>query len=273
MRADERRVKGLMMRKLMLLFTLLLVSLTLRMAQADEVAGDCIDVTEAMALLEQEQAVAVDDPAESLRLVGEARALLEGIEADCTTALLGGTRFESASLFEANIQPFSLVYPAGWRVQADEVRYSEDGSLPRGVALPLTNTPLDEGIIDPADLIAGQQITLLMIGELLPMLDLLNIDEEVDDPSRIDSAATLGDYLLSSIADDETLPVGEVLPVSAALGTGVRFSIDLEIAIGWVVVWDVQPEVYGVMVGFALPGDFEALMSNVEFIAASVQAG
>lgn len=274
MRADEYPMKGYLMRKLLVIFLIFTVSLTLTSVQASQPTPDCVNLSEAMGILEQAQTAAADDPAEALRLIAEARLLLEGIEAQCSTEVMERNRFITTSLDEGSLQHFSVAIPDGWTVQTDEVEYTDEnvsaGIVSRAVALPLTNIAgLDSGF-NPELIVPGQKIAMLAVGQLVPLLDVMGVLDEAENLADMDSAEDLGQFLLSTIQGDD-IKLGEALPTSSQLGNGLRFSIEIENIKGWVIVWNIVPEVYGLVIGFALPADFESLMTDVEGIAASVR--
>ncbi len=274
MRADEYPMKGYLMRKLLVILLILTVSLTLTSVQASQPTPDCVNLSEAMGILEQAQTAAGDDPAEALRLIGEARLLLEGIEAQCSTEVMERNRFITTSLDEGSLQHFSVAIPDGWTVQTDEVEYTDEnvsaGIVSRAVALPLTNIAGLDSDFNPERIVPGQKIAMLAVGQLVPLLDVMGVLDEADNLADMDSAEDLGQFLLSTIQGDD-IKLGEALPTSSQLGNGLRFSIEIENIKGWVIVWNIVPEVYGLVIGFALPSDFESLMTDVEGIAASVR--
>lgn len=274
MRADEYPMKGYLMRKLLVILLILTVSLTLTSVQASQPTPDCVNLSEAMGMLEQAQTAAADDPAEALRLIAEARLLLEGIEAQCSTEVVESNRFITTSLDEGSLQHFSVTIPDGWTVQTDEVEYTDEnvsaGIVSRAVALPLTNIAGLDSDFNPERIVPGQKIAMLAVGQLVPLLDVMGVLDEADNLADMDSAEDLGQFLLSTIQGDD-IKLGEALPASSQLGNGLRFSIEIENIKGWVIVWNIVPEVYGLVIGFALPADFESLMNDVEGIAASVR--
>lgn len=274
MRADEYPMKGYLMRKLLVILLILTVSLTLTSVQASQPTPDCVNLSEAMGMLEQAQTAAADDPAEALRLIAEARLLLEGIEAQCSTEVVESNRFITTSLDEGSLQHFSVAIPDGWTVQTDEVEYTDEnvsaGIVSRAVALPLTNIEGLDSDFNPERIVPGQKIAMLAVGQLVPLLDVMAVLDEADNLADMDSAEDLGQFLLSTIQGDD-IKLGEALPASNQLGNGLRFSIEIENIKGWVIVWNIVPEVYGLVIGFALPADFESLMRDVEGIAASVR--
>lgn len=274
MRADEYPMKGYLMRKLLVILLILTVSLTLTSVQASQPTPDCVNLSEAMGMLEQAQTAAADDPAEALRLIAEARLLLEGIEAQCSTEVVESNRFITTSLDEGSLQHFSVTIPDGWTVQTDEVEYTDEnvsaGIVSRAVALPLTNIAGLDSDFNPERIVPGQKIAMLAVGQLVPLLDVMGVLDEADNLADMDSAEDLGQFLLSTIQGDD-IKLGEALPASSQLGNGLRFSIEIENIKGWVMVWNIVPEVYGLVIGFALPADFESLMNDVEGIAASVR--
>ncbi|HUN06207.1 MAG TPA: hypothetical protein PLQ56_06380 [Aggregatilineales bacterium] len=267
-------MKGYLMRKLLVILLILTVSLTLTSVQASQPTPDCVNLSEAMGILEQAQTAAGDDPAEALRLIGEARLLLEGIEAQCSTEVMERNRFITTSLDEGSLQHFSVAIPDGWTVQTDEVEYTDEnvsaGIVSRAVALPLTNIAGLDSDFNPERIVPGQKIAMLAVGQLVPLLDVMGVLDEADNLADMDSAEDLGQFLLSTIQGDD-IKLGEALPTSSQLGNGLRFSIEIENIKGWVIVWNIVPEVYGLVIGFALPSDFESLMTDVEGIAASVR--
>lgn len=274
MRADEYPMKGYLMRKLLVILLIFTVSLTLTSVQASQPTPDCVNLSEAMGILEQAQTAAADDPAEALRLIAEARLLLESIEAQCSTEVMERNRFITTSLDEGSLQHFSVAIPDGWTVQTDEVEYTDEnvsaGIVSRAVALPLTNIAGLDSDFNPERIVPGQKIAMLAVGQLVPLLDVMGVLDEADNLADMDSAEDLGQFLLSTIQGDD-IKLGEALPTSSQLGNGLRFSIEIENIKGWVIVWNIVPEVYGLVIGFALPSDFESLMTDVEGIAASVR--
>ena len=274
MRADEYPMKGYLMRKLLVILLIFTVSLTLTSVQASQPTPDCVNLSEAMGILEQAQTAAADDPAEALRLIAEARLLLEGIEAQCSAEVMERNRFITTSLDEGSLQHFSVAIPNGWTVQMDEVEYTDEnvsaGIVSRAVALPLTNIEGLDSDFNPERIVPGQKIAMLAVGQLVPLLDVMGVLDEADNLADMDSAEDLGQFLLSTIQGDD-IKLGEALPASSQLGNGLRFSIEIENIKGWVIVWNIVPEVYGLVIGFALPADFESLMNDVEGIAASVR--
>lgn len=274
MRADEYPMKGYLMRKLLVILLIFTVSLTLTSVQASQTTPDCVNLSEAMGILEQAQTAAADDPAEALRLIAEARLLLEGIEAQCNTEVMESNRFITTSLDEGSLQHFSVAIPDGWTVQTDEVEYTDEnvsaGIVSRAVALPLTNIAGLDSDFNPERIVPGQKIAMLAVGQLVPLLDVMGVLNEAENLADMDSAEDLGQFLLSTIQGDD-IKLGEALPTSSQLGNGLRFSIEIENIKGWVIVWNIVPEVYGLVIGFALPADFESLMTDVEGIAASVR--
>jgi hypothetical protein len=274
MRADEYPMKGYLMRKLLVILLIFTVSLTLTSVQASQPTPDCVNLSEALSILEQAQTLAAEDPSTALALIEEARLLLEDIEAQCGTEVMERNRFITTSLDEGSLQHFSVAIPDGWTVQMDEVEYTDEnvsaGIVSRAVALPLTNIAgLDSGF-NPERLVPGQKIAMLAVGQLVPLLDVMSVLDEADNLAEMDSAEDLGQFLISTIQGDE-IKLGEPLPASSQLGNGLRFSIEIENIKGWVIVWNIVPEVYGLVIGFALPADFESLMTDVECIAASVR--
>ncbi|MBN8594450.1 MAG: hypothetical protein J0M33_22020 [Anaerolineae bacterium] len=267
-------MKGYLMRKLLVILLILTVSLTLTSVQASQPTPACVNLSEAMGILEQAQTAAADDPAEALRLIAEARLLLEGIEAQCNTEVMERNRFITTSLDEGSLQHFSVAIPDGWTVQTDEVEYTDEnvsaGIVSRAVALPLTNIEGLDSDFNPERIVPGQKIAMLAVGQLVPLLDVMGVLDEADNLADMDSAEDLGQFLLSTIQGDD-IKLGEALPASSQLGNGLRFSIEIENIKGWVIVWNIVPEVYGLVIGFALPADFESLMNDVEGIAASVR--
>lgn len=274
MRADEYPMKGYLMRKLLVILLIFTVSLTLTSVQASQPTPDCVNLSEAMGMLEQAQTAAADDPAEALRLIAEARLLLEGIEAQCNTEVMESNRFITTSLDEGSLQHFSVAIPDGWTVQTDEVEYTDEnvsaGIVSRAVALPLTNIAGLDSDFNPERIVPGQKIAMLAVGQLVPLLDVMGVLNEAENLADMDSAEDLGQFLISTIQGDD-IKLGEALPASSQLGNGLRFSIEIENIKGWVIVWNIVPEVYGLVIGFALPADFESLMTDVEGIAASVR--
>ena len=274
MRADEYPMKGYLMRKLLVILLILTVSLTLTSVQASQPTPDCLNLSEAMGILEQAQSIAAADPTTALRLIEEARLLLEAIESQCGSATVESNRFITSSLGEGSLQHFSVAIPDGWTVQTDEVEYTDEdvsaGIVSRAVALPLTTIPgLDSGF-NPESIVPGQKMAMLAVGQLVPLLDVMSVLDEAENMAEIDSAEALGQFLISTIQGDD-IKLGEPLPTSSQLGNGLRFSIEIENIKGWVIVWDIVPEVYGLVIGFALPAEFESLMTDVEGMAASVR--
>jgi len=206
---------------------------------------------------------------------------LEDIEAQCGSATVENNRFITSSLGEGSLQHFSVAIPDGWTVQTDEVEYTDEnvsaGIVSRAVALPLTNIAGLDSDFNPERIVPGQKIAMLAVGQLVPLLDVMGVLDEADNLADMDSAEDLGQFLLSTIQGDD-IKLGEALPTSSQLGNGLRFSIEIEnikgwviVIKGWVIVWNIVPEVYGLVIGFALPSDFESLMTDVEGIAASVR--
>jgi hypothetical protein len=274
MRADEYPMKGYPMRKLLVILLILTVSLTLTSVLASQPTPDCVNLNEAMGILEQAQSIAAADPTTALRLIEEARLLLEAIESQCGSATVESNRFITSSLDEGSLQHFSVAIPDGWTVQTDEVEYTDEnvsaGIVSRAVALPLTNIPGLDSDFNPEHIVSGQKIAMLAVGQLVPLLDVMDVLDEADNLADIDSAEALGQFLISTIQGDD-IKLGEALPASSQLGNGLRFSIEIENIKGWVIVWNVAPEVYGLVIGFALPSDFESLMTDIEGMAASVR--
>ena len=274
MRADEYLMKGYLMRKLLVILLILTVSLTLTNVQASQPTPDCVNLNEALGILEQAQTLAAEDPSTALVLIEEARLLLEDIEAQCGSATVENNSFITRSLAEGSLQHFSVAMPDGWTVQTDEVEYTDEnvsaGIVSRAVALPLTNISGLDSDFNPERIVPGQKIAMLAVGQLVPLLDVMSVLDEAENMAEIDSAEALGQFLISTIQGDD-IKLGEPLPTSSQLGNGLRFSIEIENIKGWVIVWDIVPEVYGLVIGFALPSDFESLMTDVEGIAASVR--